>query len=144
MIFAKVRGAQVTALDELKKIDDDLPVLMITAFASVDSAITAMSRSICAVPPISPASPRSTRRDPNPRRSGGVTGGPPLSRHSMRMRPSLMLQDTSTRPASFESAPYFTAFVPNSCIAMDSDSAAFGDSRTAGPFAVNLSGWLPA
>src|SRR5580765_853905 len=34
----------VTALDELKKIDDDLPVLMITAFASVESAITAMKR----------------------------------------------------------------------------------------------------
>ena len=34
----------MTALDELKKIDDDLPVLMITAFASVESAITAMKR----------------------------------------------------------------------------------------------------
>ena len=30
----------IAALDELKKIDDDLPVLMITAFASVESAIT--------------------------------------------------------------------------------------------------------
>jgi DNA-binding NtrC family response regulator len=34
----------MTALDELKKIDDDLPVLMITAFASVESAIAAMKR----------------------------------------------------------------------------------------------------
>src|SRR5205085_1508898 len=34
----------VTALDELKKIDDDLPVLMITAFASVENAIAAMKR----------------------------------------------------------------------------------------------------
>ncbi len=34
----------MSALDELKKIDDDLPVLMITAFASVESAITAMKR----------------------------------------------------------------------------------------------------
>jgi DNA-binding NtrC family response regulator len=34
----------MAALDELKKIDDDLPVLMITAFASVESAITAMKR----------------------------------------------------------------------------------------------------
>jgi two-component system response regulator PilR (NtrC family) len=34
----------ITALDELKKIDDDLPVLMITAFASVESAIAAMKR----------------------------------------------------------------------------------------------------
>jgi DNA-binding NtrC family response regulator len=32
------------ALDELKKIDDDLPVVMITAYASVESAITAMKR----------------------------------------------------------------------------------------------------
>jgi DNA-binding NtrC family response regulator len=34
----------MSALDELKKIDDDLPVLMITAFASVENAITAMKR----------------------------------------------------------------------------------------------------
>jgi len=34
----------ITTLDELKKIDDDLPVLMITAFASVENAITAMKR----------------------------------------------------------------------------------------------------
>jgi two-component system response regulator PilR (NtrC family) len=34
----------VQTLDELKKIDDDLPVLMITAFASVENAINAMKR----------------------------------------------------------------------------------------------------
>jgi DNA-binding NtrC family response regulator len=34
----------VQALDELKKIDDDLPVLMITAYASVENAIAAMKR----------------------------------------------------------------------------------------------------
>jgi two-component system response regulator PilR (NtrC family) len=34
----------ISALEELKKIDDDLPVLMITAFASVENAITAMKR----------------------------------------------------------------------------------------------------
>jgi two-component system response regulator PilR (NtrC family) len=34
----------VQALDELKKIDDDLPVMMITAFASVENAIAAMKR----------------------------------------------------------------------------------------------------
>ena len=34
----------VTALDEIKKLDDDLPVLMITAFASVENAIAAMKR----------------------------------------------------------------------------------------------------
>jgi two-component system, NtrC family, response regulator PilR len=34
----------ITALDEFKKIDDDLPVLMITAFASIENAITAMKR----------------------------------------------------------------------------------------------------
>jgi DNA-binding NtrC family response regulator len=34
----------MAALDELRKIDDDLPVVMITAFASVESAITAMKR----------------------------------------------------------------------------------------------------
>src|SRR6516165_8513562 len=34
----------VQALDELKKIDDDLPVLMNTAYASVENAIAAMKR----------------------------------------------------------------------------------------------------
>src|SRR5215204_5914809 len=34
----------ITALEELKKLDDDLPVLMITAFASVETAISAMKR----------------------------------------------------------------------------------------------------
>src|SRR5919201_988628 len=34
----------IAALDEFKKIDDDLPVLMITAFASVENAIAAMKR----------------------------------------------------------------------------------------------------
>jgi len=34
----------MAALDEIRKIDDDLPVLMITAFASVENAIAAMKR----------------------------------------------------------------------------------------------------
>jgi two-component system, NtrC family, response regulator PilR len=34
----------LTALEELKKIDDELPVLMVTAFASVETAIAAMKR----------------------------------------------------------------------------------------------------
>jgi DNA-binding NtrC family response regulator len=34
----------ISALDEIKKLDDDLPVLMITAFASVENAIAAMKR----------------------------------------------------------------------------------------------------
>ncbi len=34
----------ISTLDELKKADDDLPVLMITAFASVENAIAAMKR----------------------------------------------------------------------------------------------------
>jgi DNA-binding NtrC family response regulator len=34
----------ISALEEIKKIDDDLPVIMITAFASVENAISAMKR----------------------------------------------------------------------------------------------------
>src|SRR5689334_2829089 len=34
----------ISTLEELKKLDDDLPVLMITAFASVENAISAMKR----------------------------------------------------------------------------------------------------
>ena len=34
----------IAVLDELKRLDDDLPVLMITAFASVETAISAMKR----------------------------------------------------------------------------------------------------
>jgi DNA-binding NtrC family response regulator len=37
-------GMDGIRLDELKKIDDDLPVLMITVFASVENAIVAMKR----------------------------------------------------------------------------------------------------
>ena len=35
----------LAALDELRKVAEDLPVLMITAFASVENAITAMKTS---------------------------------------------------------------------------------------------------
>jgi two-component system response regulator PilR (NtrC family) len=34
----------ISALDEIRKLDDELPVLMITAFASVENAIAAMKR----------------------------------------------------------------------------------------------------
>ncbi len=34
----------IATLDELKKVDEDLPVLMITAFASIENAIAAMKR----------------------------------------------------------------------------------------------------
>ena len=34
----------IAALEELKKLDDELPVVMITAFASVETAIAAMKR----------------------------------------------------------------------------------------------------
>src|SRR6267143_5437568 len=34
----------MAVLEELKKLDDDLPVIMITAFASVENAIAAMKR----------------------------------------------------------------------------------------------------
>src|SRR3954454_14937713 len=42
MMMPRMDG--ISALDELKKIDDDMPVLMITAFASVENAIAAMKR----------------------------------------------------------------------------------------------------
>jgi DNA-binding NtrC family response regulator len=34
----------MAVLEELRKFDDDLPVIMITAFASVENAIAAMKR----------------------------------------------------------------------------------------------------
>src|SRR3954462_20096 len=34
----------MSLLDELKKLDDDLPVMMVTAYASVENAIAAMKR----------------------------------------------------------------------------------------------------
>ncbi len=42
VMLPDMNGLEV--LDELKRIDDDLPVLMITAFASVDNAVVAMKR----------------------------------------------------------------------------------------------------
>ena len=71
----------ISALDEIKKIDDDLPVLMITAFASVENAIAAMKapgserptqRARSHVP--TPASARcSARRYPSARCTGTAT-----------------------------------------------------------------------
>src|SRR6516165_7629095 len=51
---------------------------------------------------------------PNPRRSGGDTGGPPRSVQLMvRVSPSIR-QYTSTRPLSVDSDPYFPALVASS------------------------------
>src|SRR5262245_51975079 len=44
---------------------------------------------------------------PNPRRCGGDTGGPPRSLQLIVKVSSSVPQRMSTRPASFESAPYF-------------------------------------
>ena len=61
----------ITALDELKKIDEELPVLMITAYASVENAIAAMKRGAsCPVEPRS-ATP-SQAIDIKPRQSGAT------------------------------------------------------------------------
>src|SRR5690606_23668130 len=81
--------------------------------------------------------PRSTRREPKPRRSGFTTGGPPLSRHSScrRRAPSRSStrQRIATWPSGTDSEPYFTALVHNSCSAMDSASEGRGARCTRGP-----------
>ena len=49
---------------------------------------------------------------PKPRRSGGFTGGPPSSRHSMRRSPEGSSDHvTVKRPPLRLSAPYFAALV---------------------------------
>ncbi len=75
----------------------------------------------------------SIRRLPNPRRVGGTTGGPPLSRQLRWSRSSFAVQRSSTRPSGRESAPYFAALVASSCSASESASAWFGETSSAGP-----------
>jgi hypothetical protein len=83
-----------------------------------------------------PASSRSTvlltSREPKPRRDGGVTGGPPSSRHSILIQGSPpssrenTRQVTWTEPVGTESAPYLAALVVSSWNAMPSTTASLG------------------
>ena len=57
----------------------------------------------------------SIRTDPNPRRAGATTAGPPDSRHSSRKESPSRRQVTSTRPDGPDKAPCFTALVASSC-----------------------------
>src|SRR5689334_17899841 len=56
---------------------------------------------------------------PKPLRVGGLTGGPPDSRQSMRNRPDLRSASkahvTMTLPSGFDSAPYLMELVVSSC-----------------------------
>ncbi|HSM40719.1 MAG TPA: hypothetical protein VK862_08200 [Afifellaceae bacterium] len=50
--------------------------------------------------------------EPKPRRSGALTGGPPVSEPRTSSAPSSSsVQAISSRPVSFDSAPYLTEFV---------------------------------
>src|SRR5512139_935169 len=53
-------------------------------------------------------------RVPNPRWVGGLTGGPPLSRHSSFNCTSKSDQRIISLPSEFDSAPYFAALVTSS------------------------------
>ena len=68
-------------------------------------------------PPTSAAKARSIIRDPKPRRSGALTGGPPESaqRKVTTACSGSLRQVTETRPASVESEPYLVALVASSC-----------------------------
>jgi hypothetical protein len=58
---------------------------------------------------------RSMRRHPNPRRIGGLTGGPPRSHQSIlsQLLPSFVViaQVIEIRPKGADNAPYFREFV---------------------------------
>ena len=70
---------------------------------------------------------------PKPRREGGTTGGPPLSRHEIAKRPGGHAQSIATLPWGTESAPYFSELVASSCSAMPIISAARGVNAQSGP-----------
>src|SRR5215211_7529110 len=95
--------------------------------------------SIVADPPFSAARLRSISREPNPRRVGGRTGGPPRSIHRNLSRASMLRLTTSqviaTDPAAVERAPYLAAFVASSCSERASERDKAGLSQTDGPSA---------
>ncbi len=83
------------------------------------------------VPPNSCVRPRSSSREPKPRRSGRRTGGPPRSRQAVSTRGTasadcLKDQLRSTQPSETESAPYSAALVASSSKARLSVTTAFG------------------
>src|SRR6185312_14249517 len=79
----------------------------------------------------------SSSRVPKPVREGPVTGGPPLSTQSMssvrRVASMVTRQVASTLPPNTDSAPYFTALVVSSWIAMASETASRAGISTGGP-----------
>ena len=66
-----------------------------------------------------------------------ATAGPPISRHVIdrfpASSPDPRFQFTSTRPCGVDSAPYFAAFVTNSCSTIASVWVAATVSVTFGP-----------
>jgi hypothetical protein len=71
---------------------------------------------------------------PNPRRSGGDTGGPSRSvQLKLKVSPSVP-QSISTRPVSVENAPYFLALVASSWSASPMACAEAARKRNLGPW----------
>jgi len=97
------------------------PSRSILQFPAPSTGIEILQRTPCGANSTQTSSPSacdSSRLNPKPRRVGCATGGPPLSTHRSRnigSAPVLsMLQDTSTRPAGVDNAPYLAAFVVSS------------------------------
>src|SRR3954462_11801336 len=94
---------------------------------------------ISALPPRD-ARVRLTRREPNPRRAGGVTGGPPVSSQRKFTNCSAPLfstdQDTSNCPAGEDRTPYLAALVPSSWKTMLRATAGPCGMNTGGPFRI--------
>src|SRR5215831_8172535 len=99
-----------------------------------------------ALPSASKARTLSSSIDPNPLRDGGLTDGPPLSRHvkstSVGFIAGFATQEIATRPVSIDSAPYFAAFVTSSWNARASVIAVLELSQRLGP-AMSISAVLP-
>jgi len=98
------------------------------------------------LPPRSPPSPRCSRFDPNPLRIGGKTNGPRLSRHSNEKLDAALpvaVQLISTRPVSFDSAPYLNALVHSSWIANATLTAVTGETLKSRPVMSNRSHGAP-
>ena len=87
---------------------------------------------------LSPSSPKlwSIRMETKPLVSGGVTGGPPVSRQeSFNLHSFADCQAICTVPVPFRSEPYLAAFVANSCRHIVSSNDACDGSQRSGPFA---------
>src|SRR5262249_19954736 len=134
-ITSSARASSIVAISPLGRETAWLGVLSMGKSILQDTPSDANARST--EPPNSRGRRPRMVRPPYPQSGEAATVGPPISRHTIdRFAASLWgprCQFTSTRPCGVESAPYFAAFVTNSCSTIASVWVAGAVRVTGGP-----------